>query len=58
MALSCGSCPQTTTNTSVTCSNVPANGGLCVLSVQINPCGRTSKLAVQLKGTEIGKLGP
>lgn len=51
MASNCGSCPQNTTNTTVTCSNVPANGGLCILNIQTKPCGGTSKQVVQLKGT-------
>ena len=57
MTLNCGNCLQTTTNTSVMCSNVPANGGHCVLSVQTEPCGGTSKQVVQLKGTTIVNPG-
>lgn len=57
MASSCGSCPLTTTSTNVTCSNVPANGGLCVLSIRTEPCGGTSEQVLQLKGITIVKPG-
>ena len=33
-ASNCGSCPTTTTNTTVTCTDVPTDGSMCTFAVQ------------------------
>ena len=35
----CGSCPTTTNHTTVTCTDVPSNGGMCMFAVQAVVCG-------------------
>ena len=35
----CGSCPTTTTNTTVTCTDVPADGSTCTIAVKTAVCG-------------------
>ena len=35
----CGSCPTTTTDTTVTCTDVPTNGSMCTFAVQTVVCG-------------------
>ena len=37
-APNCGSCPTTTNHTSVTCTDVPSDGGICTFTVQILVC--------------------
>ena len=39
LATNCGSCPTTTTNTTVTCTDVPTNGSMCTFAVQTVVCG-------------------
>ena len=52
----CGiQCPNTTTNTTITCSNVTANGQVCSLFVQTEVCGnitgkKSNPLILTLKG--------
>ena len=35
----CGSCPNTTTNTITTCTDVPTHGSVCTLAIQTVVCG-------------------
>ena len=35
----CGSCPTTTTNITVTCTDVPTDGSVCTFAVQTVVCG-------------------
>ena len=35
----CGSCPTTTTNTTVTCTDVPTDGSVCTFAVETAVCG-------------------
>ena len=39
LATNCGSCPTTTTNTTVTCTDVPTDGSMCTFAVQTVVCG-------------------
>ena len=39
LSSNCGSCPTTTTNTTVTCTDVPTNGSTCTFAVQTVVCG-------------------
>ena len=39
LSTNCGSCPTTTTNTTVTCTDVPTDGSLCTFAVQTFVCG-------------------
>ena len=39
LSSNCGSCPTTTTNTTVTCTDVPSDGGMCTFAVQTVFCG-------------------
>ena len=39
LASNCGSCPTTTTNTTVTCTDVPTDGSVCTFAVQTVVCG-------------------
>ena len=39
LASNCGSCPNTTNHTTVTCTDVPTKGGLCTFAVQAVVCG-------------------
>ena len=39
LSSNCGSCPTTTTNTTVTCTDVPSDGGNCTFSVETDVCG-------------------
>ena len=41
LSSNCGSCPTTTTNTTVTCTDVPSDGGVCIFTVQTVVCGNT-----------------
>ena len=38
LSLNCGSCPTTTTNTTVTCTDVPTDGSVCTFAVQTVVC--------------------
>ena len=38
LSSNCGSCPTTTTNTTITCTDVPSNGGVCTFAVQTVVC--------------------
>ena len=40
LSSNCGSCPTTTTNTTVTCTDVPTDGSVCTFAVQSGVCGR------------------
>lgn len=42
LAMNCGSCPATTTNTSVTCTDTPADSSVCMFAVQTVVCGTIS----------------
>ena len=42
LSSNCGSCPTTTTNTTVTCTDLPSDGGVCTFAVQTVPCGLIS----------------
>ena len=42
LSSNCGSCPTTTTNTTVACTDVPSDGGVCTFAVQTVPCGLIS----------------
>ena len=48
LASNCGSCPTTTNHTTVTCTDVPVNSGVCTFAVQTVLCrnitGKTSHL--------------
>ena len=50
----CGTCPHSTSNTSVTCTNVESLGQLCTFLVQAVVCGNTGIIShpttVKLKG--------
>ena len=35
----CGSCPNTTTNTTATCTDVPTDGSVCTLAILAVVCG-------------------
>ena len=35
----CGSCPNTTTNTTAICTDVPTDGSVCTLAIQTVACG-------------------
>ena len=39
LSSNCGSCPTTTTNTTVTCTDVLTDGGVCTFAVQTVVCG-------------------
>ena len=39
LASNCGSCPNTTNHTTVTCTDVPINGSTCTFAVQTLVCG-------------------
>ena len=39
LASNCGSCPTTTNHTSVTCTDMPINGGMCTFALQTVICG-------------------
>ena len=39
IALNCGSCPNTTDLTAVTCTNVPSDGTMCKFAVKTVLCG-------------------
>ena len=39
LASNCGSCPNTTNHTSVTCTDVPTNGTTCMFAIQTVFCG-------------------
>ena len=41
LASNCGSCPTTTTNTTVTCTDVPTDGTTCTFAVQTVVCEET-----------------
>ena len=41
-ASNCGSCPTTTNQTTVTCTDVPTNNSMCTLAVQVVVCGNIS----------------
>ena len=54
LSSNCGSCPTTTTNTTVTCTDVPTDGGVCTFSVKTVVCGNifgnlSDTLQVKLK---------
>ena len=38
LSSNCGSCPTTTTNTTVTCTDVPSDGGNCAFAVHTAVC--------------------
>ena len=38
LSSNCGSCPTTTTNTTVTCTDVPTDGGVCAFAVETKIC--------------------
>ena len=38
LASNCGSCPNTTNHTSVTCTDIPTNGSTCTLAIQTVVC--------------------
>ena len=38
LASNCGSCPNTTNHTSVTCTDIPINGSTCTLAIQTVVC--------------------
>lgn len=54
----CGiQCPNTTTNTTITCTNVTANGQVCSLFVQTEVCGnitgkKSNPIILTLKGID------
>ena len=35
----CGNCPNTTTNTTAICTDVPTDGSVCTLAIQTVVCG-------------------
>ena len=39
LSSNCGSCSTTTTNTTVTCTDVPTDGSMCTFAVQTVVCG-------------------
>ena len=39
LSSNCGSCPATTTHTTVTCTDVPTDGSVCTFAVQTVICG-------------------
>ena len=39
LASNCGSCPTTTTNTTVTCTDVPTDGSMCTFALKMTVCG-------------------
>ena len=39
LSSNCGSCPTTTTHTTVTCTDVPTDSGMCMIAVQTVVCG-------------------
>ena len=39
LASNCGSCPTTTSHTTVTCTDVPADSSMCTFAVQTVICG-------------------
>ena len=41
LSSNCGSCPTTTTNTTVTCTDVHYDGGVCTFDVRTVACGNT-----------------
>ena len=42
LSSNCGSCPTTTNNTNVTCTDVPIDGSTCTFAVQSVVCGNLS----------------
>ena len=60
ISYNCGRCPSTTSNTSVTCTNVVALGQVCTILVQTVVCGNTGILSqpttVMLKGINYCQL--
>ena len=40
LSSNCGLCPTTTNQTTVTCTDVPTDDGVCMLAVQTVVCGR------------------
>ena len=48
----CGVCPNVTNETSVVCTGVPMDGGVCVFGVKSEPCGNETKIEVNLDGNE------
>ena len=45
LSSNCGSCPTTTTNTTVTCTDVPTDGSMCTFAVQTEVCGVTGNFS-------------
>ena len=58
LASNCGSCPTTTSHTTVTCTNVPTYGSACLLSLATVVCGnitgnQSDIIKVILNGTSL-----
>ena len=53
LALNCGTCPNTTTITTATCTDIPNDNIACTFTVQLVVCGNiplgNGEIAVQLK---------
>ena len=39
LSSNCGSCPTTTTHTTVTCTDIPTDGNMCTFAVKTVVCG-------------------
>ena len=42
LSSNCGSCPTTTTYTTVTCTDVPTDGDMCTLALETVVCGNVT----------------
>ena len=49
----CGTCPKTTNNTNITCTNVAMDDSICTLTVETEPCGTASQVTVTLEGKQL-----
>ena len=54
-AFNCGSCPTVTTNTTITCVDVPTDGSICTFALETVICGnitgsKSDPVCVQQKG--------
>ena len=58
LSSNCGSCPTTTTNTTVTCTDVPTDGSVCTFAVQTVVCGNiTGNVSDSVNITKVAAIG-
>ena len=51
LSSNCGSCPTTTTHTTVTCTDVPTDGSMCTFALETVVCGNvTGNLSDNVQG--------